>query len=610
MDTNCSYTSEFNSVLDCFSLTQHVDFPTHTHGHTLDLLCSSGLNDISVSGSISGVSDHKLIVCRFHMISPPPSSEKTTITGRNIRSIDHSMLAASIQASPLSDLDELSSTDNLVAMYNDTLTSLLDSLAPVRTRLVPANRTCPWFTPELRQLKAAGRRLERLYKKPGLTIHSMLYTEHIQTYRDALNAARSNYYSSLITSSVSRPKTLFRTVDKLLKPPVTACPKTPEQCQAFLHFFDDKISQIYHSFNPNAISLSSSPPSLGPQLSHFTATDSLTITDIITKSNSSSCQLDPAPTPLLKACSTSLSEPITLIVNTCLNSGVVPAALKTAAVTPILKKPDSDPTSLINYRPISNLPFLAKVLERVVTSQLHTFLNHHDLYEPFQSGFRSCHSTETALLRIVNNLLLSADSGSLNILILLDLSAAFDTINHNVLISRLSAIGVSGTALNWFQSYLTNRKQFVTLGPHQSPKSPVTRGVPQGSVLGPLLFLIYILPLGQIIRNHGLNFHCYADDIQLYLTTPSPSDPPPRSLTECLSDLKLWMQNNFLKLNTDKTEILLIGPKSILTKSPHLTLNIDGSSVHSTPVVKNLQGFPQRFPAKAAALTTQGCRLN
>ncbi|XDV33545.1 hypothetical protein PO909_003925 [Leuciscus waleckii] len=535
-----------------------------------------------------GVSDHKLIECCFHMITPPPSSEKTTITCRNIRPINHSMFSASIEASPLLDLDELSSADDLVATYNGTLTSLLDSLAPVRTRLVPANRTCPWFTPELRKLKATGRRLERLYKKTGLTIHSMLYTEHTLTYRDALNAACANYYSSLITSSMSRPKTLFRTVDKLHKPPVTACPKTPEQCQAFLQFFDDKISQIYHCFNPNAISLSSSTPSLGPQLSHFNAIDSLTITDIINKSNSSSCQLDPAPTPLLKACNTSLSKPIALIVNTCLNSGVVPAALKTAAVTPILKKTDCDPTSLLNYRPISNLPFLAKVMERVVASQLHTFLNHHDLYESFQSGFRSCHSTETALLRIVNDLLLSADSGSLNILILLDLSAAFDTINHNVLIARLSAIGVSGTALTWFQSYLSNRKQFVTLGPHQSSKSPVTRGVPQGSVLGPLLFLIYILPIGQIIRSHGLNFHCYADDIQLYLTTPSPSDPPPCSLTDCLSDLKLWMQNNFLKLNTDKTEILLIGPKSILSKSPSLTLNIDGSPVHSTPVVKNL----------------------
>ena len=119
-------------------------------------------------------------------------------------------------------------------------------------------------------------------------------------------------------------------------------------------------------------------------------------------------------------------QPITWVVNTsCLKSSVVPAANKTAAVTPIIKENGSDPTSLLNYRPISNLPFMAKILERAVASQLYTFHSHHDLHEPFQSGFCSCHSTETALLRVVN-LLMSADSGSLNILILLDLS---DTIN-------------------------------------------------------------------------------------------------------------------------------------------------------------------------------------
>ena len=197
-------------------------------------------------------------------------------------------------------------------------------------------------------------------------------------------------------------------------------------------------------------------------------------------------------------------QPITLVVNTCLLC-VVSAARKTAAVTPVLKKTGSDPTSLLNYRPISNLPFMAKMLERAVASQRPTFLNHHNLFEPFQSGFCSCNSTETALLCVVNNLLLSADFGSLNILIL----GLSETINQNVLISCgkscdiilyritrgrvglswndqdfMSAIGISGTALNWFQSCLTNRKQLVTLGPHQSHMSPITCGVPRGSVLG------------------------------------------------------------------------------------------------------------------------------
>ena len=159
---------------------------------------------------------------------------------------------------------------------------------------------------------------------------------------------------------------------------------------------------------------------------------------------------------------------------------------------PLLKKSNLDPELLKNYRQVSNLPFLSKVLEHVVLTQLMTHLETHNLLEPFQSAYRKCHSTETALLRVVNDLLQASDDGYVSILSLLDLSAAFDTIDHVILSQRLSStFGCTGTALGWFQSYLSNRTQSVFVNDIQSAPSNLKYGVPQGSVLGPILFTMY-----------------------------------------------------------------------------------------------------------------------
>ena len=212
------------------------------------------------------------------------------------------------------------------------------------------------------------------------------------------------------------------------------------------------------------------------------------------------------------------------------------------------------------------LPFLSKVLEKVVLSQLLQFLEENASLEVFQSGFRALHSTESALLKVTNDLFMTVDRGNCAILVLLDLSAAFDTVDHAILISRLEQmVGLQGSVLNWVRSYLSDRTFQVEIGNSVSSTAPLSCGVPQGSILGPLLFSLYMLPLGPIIKKHGISYHLYADDTQLYFPLKLKNNYSLKPLLDCLCEIKSWMSQNFLMLNDNKTEVILFGPTHTTT---------------------------------------------
>ena len=189
--------------------------------------------------------------------------------------------------------------------------------------------------------------------------------------------------------------------------------------------------------------------------------------------------------------------------------------LQINSCTPILKKSCLEHNDLNNYRPVSNLCFIAKILEKLVLSQVSSYLNSHNLYNTCQSAYRPGHSTETALLKVVNDLFLSLNKGNISVLALLDFSLAFDTIDHPILVHHLHTdFGFTDTVLQWFSSYLTDRTHYVSLSNHCPAFAPVHSGAPLGSVLGPILFTMNTKPLSAIIESHSIIHHSFADDLQ------------------------------------------------------------------------------------------------
>ena len=258
---------------------------------------------------------------------------------------------------------------------------------------------------------------------------------------------------------------------------------------------------------------------------------------------------------------------------------------------------------------MSNLPYVSKILERHVSAQLRLHLQHNNIGDPFQSAYRPSHSVETAIVSIQDDILRSLDTRKHVVLVLLDLSAAFDIIDLDLLLAELDRIGVRGNALCWLESYLTDRIQCVDVDGHLSCNIQLRHGVPQGSVLSPLLFSVYCAGLYEVFSKHGIRYHVYADDIQLCVDFPrNDAASAADRISRCVIDVKVWLASRYLLLNETKTEAVLFSvPNNRVPQPPPLLIDICGCNVSTSANIRDL-GVHVDSTMSMAAYVSRTCR--
>lgn len=385
-----------------------------------------------------------------------------------------------------------------------------------------------------------------------------------------MRIAKSLYYTRKLEDIKSNTKATWRILNEVINKKRTK-PKLPLSFKVDNGEISDpteianRFCNYFSNIGPNLAQKIQSIPnshlnSLAGQFPNSIFLNLATKAEIIEISKSfQSCKApgyDKIPMSIIKQSINIISEPLTHIINLSITHGIVPDEMKIARVIPLFKA--GDRALFTNYRPVSVLPSFSKFLERVIYNRILNYLHKYNILSENQYGFRKNHSTSLALIDLYDKISLAIDQKEFAVGIFLDLSKAFDTVDHQILFDKLAHYGIRGLTLNWVKSYFSNRKQFVQFNDYCSSTKNICCGVPQGSILDPLFFLLYINDINYVSKI--VNLILFADDTNIFF-----SHKDPTHLINILNDeiekLSEWLRANKLSLNLEKTKFMVFKPR-------------------------------------------------
>ena len=529
----------------------------------------------------------------------PKTIAPSCITTRNLKRLNKDIFTKRLNSLPWNVIEIFDDINDCWHAWKILFNSVTDELCPLK-RIRPRRKTCPWFTCEIETLKVLR---DQLQNRAILTNNPNDWSKW-RRCKNKVTAACRKAKADFIKTAIKENKSDSRAIWRALR---TLMPKCKSQGIQALEINGKTVTspiEIANSFNSFFINIGEKLANLIPR-SNRTAIDYLesfisrlssnfSFTPIkIEETEKLLCNLptnkatglDNYQASLLKLAAIPIAPSLTWIFNHSLNTGQFPDEWKQAKITAIHKKGPKVDTG--NYRPISVLPVISKLIEKIVHQQLYKYLDDNKLLCTAQSGFRKKFSTQTSLHRLSESILDALNSSKITGLVAIDIRKAFDTVNHVTLLKKLEHYGVRHTSLKWFKDYLKDRTQVSDINGTRSQPGYVRTGVPQGSTLGPLLFILYINDLPSCFKHCSVNM--YADDTAFYYSNRE-KQPVTDAINEDITNVYLWLCANKLSMHVGKTNTLLICnyQKIRHLDSTSLNINLNEQDVTQTDSLKYL----------------------